>query len=652
MVLSLNGLRLVFIVGLLATLLFLVQNRFEDFHVNDFHKTSLLLLGSSDTVDAPREGRRRLLEFLNFDTITSALRGGPPIDLPPPQIGASPLLSTPKGNDIPSSNGGHLTFLDVPATDHGVGDRRLPPPIQMKQPTGDARFKPKSENHLTFLDSISEHHTEKSQTRNKAEISIAHEIAVQENEHKLNAKEQDVLNSHPFVSPRKGTDISPGNQMSVLLCPNQSKCIVPELQLQKTLRIYFCKHPTRHGVRFYYLAKEGFLLHPNVILVSEEAINTADYIVYLPGSAPWHKTECNNPAFAKRLIVLDEFDGHTLFSPTSTREEYIAKYGGPAQPWYHMYFKRSFVRRHNGVFQGYPHVVQRDVYPMVYAIAEAYIPHHFNNHREIEILCTLRGSVHMTTRLRVQEWVAEYGQTRAIKNIISSQVGVLWGFMLHFPLMFVLNFVFAQVNTASRTTVSMQYFQQMYNSQIIVTVNPANWEGIIYSSFCFQFSNNLSCVFFSNVITGDFRLWESMATGALIFVDPVFVPHPYPLLDGIHVVYFSNSNKSELFDKLDYYRSHREEARRIAINGYLHAMKFHRTVNLIDYILRTVHWGNVTLNRLYSGPIPKYTFTGQYLNYEAKMQQENILNCHSPGIYEPLEDKNGLVKRLPTCAQK
>lgn len=182
------------------------------------------------------------------------------------------------------------------------------------------------------------------------------------------------------------------------------------------------------------------------------------------------------------------------------------------------------------------------------------------------------------------------------------------------------------MNTASRTTVSVQYFQQMYNSQIIVTVNPANWEG-------------------------DFRLWESMCTGALIFVDPIFVPHPFPLLDGVHVIYFSNSNKTELFEKLDYYRNHPIEAKRIAINGYLHAMKYHRTVNMMDYILRTVHMGNVSMNRHHVGPIPKYTYTGQYLNYEAKMQQEMILNCHEPGVYEPLEDKSGQVKRLTKCSK-
>lgn len=61
------------------------------------------------------------------------------------------------------------------------------------------------------------------------------------------------------------------------------------------IQIYFCKHPVRFGVRFYYLVREGLLLHPNVQLYDElnvDILDEIDYVIYLPGSAPWHKTEC------------------------------------------------------------------------------------------------------------------------------------------------------------------------------------------------------------------------------------------------------------------------------------------------------------------------------------------------------------------------
>lgn len=66
----------------------------------------------------------------------------------------------------------------------------------------------------------------------------------------------------------------------------------------------------------------------------------------------------------------------------------------------------------------------------------------------------------MPTRQRVQDAVAAYVRDRNITNAVT-----------------------AQVSTASRTTVSSSYFDQMRNAEIIVTVNPAYWEG-------------------------DFRLWE------------------------------------------------------------------------------------------------------------------------------------------------
>lgn len=146
----------------------------------------------------------------------------------------------------------------------------------------------------------------------------------------------------------------------------------------------------------------------------------------------------------------------------------------------------------------------------------------------------------------------------------------------------------------------------MFNSKIIVTVNPANWEG-------------------------DFRLWESMATGALIFVDPIFVPHSYPLLDGVHAVYFSNDNKTDLFSKLDHYRAHPEQARAIAQAGYLHAMKYHRTVNLVDYVLRSAHLKRAKLQG--ARPLPQYRYTAQFLNHQTVKQAGEIKKNDRPGAY-------------------
>lgn len=97
-----------------------------------------------------------------------------------------------------------------------------------------------------------------------------------------------------------------------------------------------------------------------------------------------------------------------------------------------------------------------------------------------------------------------------------------------------------------------------------MTVNPSHWEG-------------------------DFRLMEAIATGALIFVDNMHVHRPYPLMHDKHLVYYDNHNKTELFEKLDFYMHNVEAARTVAVGGYVHAMKFHRAASLMDYVFRSIH---------------------------------------------------------------
>jgi hypothetical protein len=155
----------------------------------------------------------------------------------------------------------------------------------------------------------------------------------------------------------------------------------------------------------------------------------------------------------------------------------------------------------------------------------------------------------------------------------------------------------------------------MTTSRIIVTVNPSYWEG-------------------------DFRLWESMSSGALVFCDHIMVPHPYPLLDGQHIVFFDSNNQTDLWTKLDYYLSHPEESQAIAWRGYHHAMQFHRTANFIDYVLRTALTKRSLLlqqNQTAGGGAAaagqRYTYTGQYLVHKATSQMETIKRTKLPGVY-------------------
>lgn len=318
--------------------------------------------------------------------------------------------------------------------------------------------------------------------------------------------------------------------LAKLKCGNQTKCLTPNLQLQKVYKVYYCKH-INYGVRFFFLVKEGLLLHPSILLVSNPG--DADVIIYLPTSSEWSKSECGRPEWYHKLVVLDEGDGQGLFHPPNAPKD-----------WYLMYFKRSYVKRENGAFHGFLNYVHREnVFPMTYTVAEAYVrPRYLPlDRRDTQILCTLRGHGGDPVRQRVREWTEQYAKARGITKYRTGEV-----------------------NSDSRTVVSRGYFGQMYNAQIIVTSNPSGWEG-------------------------DFRLMEAFASGALIFVDRMFVPRPYPLEDWKHVIYYDNKNKTELFDRLDIIRANKKQMSTIAANGYLHAMTFHRAANLIDYVFRTLH---------------------------------------------------------------
>lgn len=59
----------------------------------------------------------------------------------------------------------------------------------------------------------------------------------------------------------------------------------------------------------------------------------------------------------------------------------------------------------------------------------------------------------------------------------------------------------------------------------MVTCNPSNWDG-------------------------DFRLWEAMGTGALVFVDESHTPVANPPIDGEHIVVYNNHDREDLVSKL------------------------------------------------------------------------------------------------------
>ena len=137
---------------------------------------------------------------------------------------------------------------------------------------------------------------------------------------------------------------------------------------------------------------------------------------------------------------------------------------------------------------------------------------------------------------------------------------------------------------------------------------------------------------------------EAMASGALVFVDRMFIPRPHPLLDHVHVVYYDNNNCTSLWTQLDAYLADPERMVRVAAAGYLHAMTHHRAACLVDFVLRSVHTlqltsptspseesGNGAVDKNKQLPSRKYVYTGfqmRQLALDAATAMKQITKKH------------------------
>eukprot|EP00536_Pseudo-nitzschia_multiseries_P010563 jgi/Psemu1/289151/fgenesh1_pg.327_\ len=109
------------------------------------------------------------------------------------------------------------------------------------------------------------------------------------------------------------------------------------------------------------------------------------------------------------------------------------------------------------------------------------------------------------------------------------------------------------------------YLRHLRDAKIIVTCNPFFWEG-------------------------DFRLWESFLSGAMVMVDEMIITThwmPNPPVHGVHFVTYQANNATDFKTKLAYYSdpSNLDETEAIAKRGYKHALEHHMPTDRVDYIL-------------------------------------------------------------------
>lgn len=301
-----------------------------------------------------------------------------------------------------------------------------------------------------------------------------------------------------------------------------------------------CVCTLQGGVRAYALIGQGFEKHPNVTMVALSDVRTADLVVWLPGSTKLPPPPTAVPA--RKLVVVDFGDG---FQPVGIAAD-------PTQ--YGLYFKRSWVTRKypkGGASRvvGVPsYAKKRGYFPLSYSMADEFLldaatqqlADVANAARTRPVVCTLRpaGRGSSDVRKQVLGWVRGAVEQWGLRGSAVGEVD----------------------HGGRRELQNKNYLQTMREARIVVTANPTGWEG-------------------------DSRTWEALASGALVMVDTLACPLPFPLIDKVHVVYYDPTDEAGFLRLLKHYLDRPDEAKRIGLAGHAHAIQHHRTVNRADYVL-------------------------------------------------------------------
>jgi len=324
-------------------------------------------------------------------------------------------------------------------------------------------------------------------------------------------------------------------QGTAVLNPD-SPFVSPKLYLRTLVKVYMWPiqslNQGRSGRR---VIDQGLLEHPKIELVNSVA--SSDFVIW--HTCGWDK-EMIPPSEEEvpdaKLIMIDTSDGVNPTSLVSTRGRLAL-------------FKRSWVRKTEEGRRVYAYWEWRDeflnVYPTTYAIVNEYLPlSKFNGDRDIDVICSLRKFDGPTSpRELVMKWMDEYKQSA--ENPDRVLVG--------------------QITRGSREKVDEEYQNMLKRAKIIVTAGPMNWEG-------------------------DSRLYEALASGALVLTDILYTPIEHPFVHSEHVIFFDTHpfGKDELFKKLDYYLENEKRRKQVAFRGYVHALRYHRAVNRMDNVMSKV----------------------------------------------------------------
>lgn len=283
------------------------------------------------------------------------------------------------------------------------------------------------------------------------------------------------------------------------------------------------------------LTHEGLAAHPQVTLVDRP--ENADYLIFcqnhLVDHCPFH-TRFNpiKDKYKEKTILLDYDDNPDMI------------YDAGDFRW-RLYFKRSCVDRENGRIMNYAGL---SVLPTAYCVVNDMCepPVRYDNRKNIDVSCLFDDDVIDSPWFKLARGrLLKFAKRLAADHRLSMQIGTV-----------------SECGPVGRSGIDPRYKQCLYDSKIILHANPDPWEG-------------------------DARLWEALASGALVFVDRMYAPIKNPLIDEQHLIFYDLTDEGmEILErKIMDYLDDNTERERIGMQGRAFVMSHHRSTNRVAEII-------------------------------------------------------------------
>lgn len=286
------------------------------------------------------------------------------------------------------------------------------------------------------------------------------------------------------------------------------------------------------------LTHEGLVAHPQVTLVDNP--DSADYVIFcqnhLVDHCPFHtRFRPIKDKYKEKTILLDYDDSPDII------------YDADDFRW-RLYFKRSCVDRENGRVMNYAGL---SVIPTAYGVVDAICepPAGHDNRRSLDVACLFDDDVIDTPWFKLARGrLLKFAKRLAAERGLAMQIGTV-----------------SECGAIGRSGINQAYKQYLYDSKIILHANPDPWEG-------------------------DSRLWEALASGALVFVDRLHAPIRHPLIDAQHLLFYdlTDEGMANLEQKIIHYLADEQARRRIGQQGREFVLNHHRSIHRVDDIIRAL----------------------------------------------------------------